>query len=56
MNRATRHAYQRHLAILEQQAAYLGILTPPYIIMQIKDIEGRLKKDSEFISVNFSSE
>jgi hypothetical protein len=44
MDVETKAIYKRHLAILERQAAYFGILTPPYILMQIEDIEGVLKK------------
>jgi hypothetical protein len=53
MNAATKRAYKRHLAILERQAAYFGILTPPYITMQIEDIENAIKKDSDFTVMNY---
>jgi hypothetical protein len=45
MNAATKRAYKRRLAILEEQAAYHGIDTSPDIIMEIEDIKRLLKND-----------
>jgi hypothetical protein len=45
--------YKRVLAILKLQATTFGILMPPYILMQIEDVEKAIKKDSDFTTMNY---